>query len=65
MPTPSKTIKIVRNGEGFWVRVKNFNKENGFYHGTVLNNLFFNRYKYGDKIRFKKSEVGTVYQILF
>ncbi len=65
MPTPNKKIKIVRNAEGFWVRVNNFNKENGYYRGTVLNNLFNNRYKYGDKIRFKKSEVSTPYQNLF
>jgi hypothetical protein len=64
MPS-SKNIKIVRNGEGFWVRVRNFNKTNGFYHGTVLNNLFMNKYKYGDRIRFKKSEVNMPYQNLF
>ena len=50
-PCLPKHFKIVRNAERFWVRP--MNKK---YYAIVLNDLIFNKWKCGDRIRVHPNE---------
>ena len=48
-------IKIRRNGERFWVKVKKIS--NRGLVGVCLNTLIMNDYNVGDPIKFKLSDI--------
>lgn len=50
-------VKIVRQGERFWCKVKSYNKQTGVIHATVANDLVVYKKKFGAPIRFNIKEV--------
>lgn len=55
---PKSWVKIVRNGERFWLR--EVRTENGVRSGVVDNELMVAPYKMGQRIEFQDAEVVDV-----
>lgn len=59
-PQTGDFVKIVRDGERFWIEVTGTH-DDGSRMGRVNNNCVVAPYKLGDEIRFKDDEVIDVY----
>jgi len=53
-------LKVLRNGESFWISFISMDNETGFIYGAVENNLINNLYSLGAKINVHNSEVLDV-----
>ena len=54
------TVKIRRHGERFWCIIKSIKGDN--ITAIVDNNLITKKLKYGDIVRFKKSDILDIYK---
>ena len=55
-----KTVKIVRDGERFWV--SNVKKMDGRLFGNVANNLVVAPYQHGERIEIEESEIIDIWE---